>query len=114
MWRLNLAEGRGKSIFAISDGTDREEGGVLYSVRTFSSDMKRLMVKKRPGMEKESLLQKDSGNGDKSVWDTVSGLFTSASSGASFLNMTQVPINHLISSHLHFQWTTRTYSASVR
>ena len=56
--------------------TDSEpDGGILYPVRTFADDMKRLLVVKRPGMEKFSLLDKDAdGEADdlsSSLWGSV-------------------------------------------
>ena len=59
-------------MFTITDS--QADGGILYPVRTFADDMKRLLVVKRPGMEKFSLLDKNSDDDDgssASLWNSV-------------------------------------------
>ena len=102
LWTLSLAEGRATEIFQIVDFDT-----MPISVLSFASDMKRLPVKKRPGMEDVSLLDdpkaqsteatqmqgqkkgktskgkknkknKDSNDGSQpSVWSSLTGMFSS-------------------------------------
>ena len=73
IWKLKLAEGRATELYIITDS--EPDGGILYPVRTFADDMKRLLVVKRPGMEKFSLLDKDSDDktdaSSSSLWGSV-------------------------------------------
>ena len=74
IWKLRLAEGRATELFTIVDS--ETDGSILYPVRTFADDMKRLLVVKKPGMEKYSLLDKDNdsdGNDDRSssMWGPI-------------------------------------------
>lgn len=100
LWKLSLAEGRATELFQIVDVDN-----VAIAVYSFTSDMKRLPVKKRPGFEDVSLLddpkaqstestqmqgqkrskstkskksKKATNSGDEtSMWNSISGLFSS-------------------------------------
>jgi UDP-glucose:glycoprotein glucosyltransferase len=100
LWTLSLAEGRATELFQIVDSNS-----IAIAVQSFASDMKRLLVKKRPGFEDVSLLddpkaqstesnqmqgkkkskstkgkksRKTASYGEEaSVWSSITGLFSS-------------------------------------
>ena len=68
LWRLSIAEGRGKALYGINPGSSDATGvgttsasafveSRLVSVRDFTSDMTQVYVSKLPGMESIPLLE---------------------------------------------------------
>ena len=78
LWVLNLARGKATQLFTIDGSVQstvstetwgeaeglRVGGGTLIAVRSFADVVNRITVTKRPGMEKEKLLDDDGGDDD--------------------------------------------------
>jgi UDP-glucose:glycoprotein glucosyltransferase len=103
LWKLSLAEGRASQLYTISDSedfdsnaaivpsTDQPAGtGKFIAVKSFADVTNKLMVVKRPGMERIPLLQdsantdtKEEESGGMGVWDSITSMFGASDKASS-------------------------------
>jgi UDP-glucose:glycoprotein glucosyltransferase len=82
LWRLSLAEGRASTLYSVvtNSGDSGASAGKLVAVKSFNDAMNRLIVSKRPGFEKVSLLAEE-GDADEdeddedSFWGSLGSFF---------------------------------------
>ncbi|XP_045201595.2 UDP-glucose:glycoprotein glucosyltransferase 1-like isoform X2 [Mercenaria mercenaria] len=101
-WTLNLRKGRSSELFDISshEYTDTPAGSkdVIVTINDFKSKTIRVKVGKKPGMEKEKLLD-DSKEENGGLWNTISSSFSggdkSVEDSDQTLNIFSVASGHL-------------------
>ncbi len=87
LWNLNIATGRGTELFTMHDENDKQVPYIQIAVRDFSGgdgasgsgDGTNLRVRRRPGMETESLLAEDEDENDRKSSNWISNMFSSSS-----------------------------------
>lgn len=100
-WNLKLRPGRSQELYDIAshENTDTPEGSenVIVAMSNLKARVIKIRVNKKPGMEKEKLLE-DSKDDDKGIWNTISSSFSGTDSSEdkdNTLNIFSVASGHL-------------------